>query len=553
MHDEIPRRSSSLTEWHTLVAGLPGALVTGFIYSYSTYSNALQHALNLSEANKEFIGTAGSMCNLITFTNGLILDRTSVRTCCILGGCIMAASYTVMGLVGFGVLPVGGAAVPVLFGLGFASNYGGSFIVACVFSVLAKNFGPSRRSSVVSVAKAWGGMSAGVGTSVYVGMLPSADAAQERLGFLFFVAACTGLVPLAISTILRVLPPRDRSAAPLAVPPEWRLPLCYSLTLLLIATTLTSTASRQLGFSIALLALLASPLLIIIPRTAREQPSSARLLTNTNAEAMPRAPAAAADSDAVAAAGEEGEQEDESSGRSPLESGPLGMVRTVEFYLLFSATFALQSGGLFLTTNLGSMVASREGGFVPAATAVTVFSCFQATARLFTGVLTDALVRRGVPRTIGFAILTLLMAAAHAILCLRGPIALLSGTALAGVAFGAVYPLLVLAIAELYGRARVASNYMIFDGMPGAIGVFIIANVLASAVYKAHTDPNDPDNKCYGDACFRLAHVTIVVIELVGSFLGVVLTCRTWSVYQHLAATTPLTPEQPIPPYRLSP
>ena len=43
---------SSFNEWHTLVVGLQGALVTGFIYAYSTYSNSLQNALGLHESQK---------------------------------------------------------------------------------------------------------------------------------------------------------------------------------------------------------------------------------------------------------------------------------------------------------------------------------------------------------------------------------------------------------------------------------------------------------------------------------------------------------------------
>ena len=45
---------------------------------------------------------------------------------------------------------------------------------------------------------------------------------------------------------------------------------------------------------------------------------------------------------------------------SPWEGGPLDMVRRPDFYMLWLSAFALQSGGLFLTTNLGSIVAARD-------------------------------------------------------------------------------------------------------------------------------------------------------------------------------------------------
>ena len=69
-----------LTPWHTLVASLLCALVAGFVYSYSTYSNALQLAFNLTETEKETVGLAPNLANLITITSGLIIDQTSI-TC----------------------------------------------------------------------------------------------------------------------------------------------------------------------------------------------------------------------------------------------------------------------------------------------------------------------------------------------------------------------------------------------------------------------------------------------------------------------------------------
>jgi len=342
------------------------------------------------------------------------------------------------------------------------------------------------------------------------------------------VAAICGVLPVAISGILKPLPEEQRSQRPLAIPHAWRLPTCYGISLVLIGTTLISTTGPNVGFSVALLVVLASPLMLLLPsrRDLKLVPDTTTLIEWDRSDAN-----------------------EPELGRSPLESGPVGMLKCVDFYLLFAATFAIQSGGLFLTTNLGSMVESRTGPCVESATAVTIFSCFQGLSRLVTGFVTDRLfVSRGVPRTAGFPILMLLMACAHGVLAVRGPIALIAGTALSGAAFGAVYPLLVLAVTEMFGQEYIASNYMVFDGIPGAIGVVLIAKVLASRVYSAHTglDPGSGDDesrcydesgsgsgqgKCFGDECFRLAHLAIVGVELLGCTLGVVLMIRTRNVY----------------------
>ena len=93
----------------------------------------------------------------------------------------------------------------------------------------------------------------------------------------------------------------------------------------------------------------------------------------------------------------------------------------------------------------------------------------------------------------------------------------------------------MLAIAEMFGDARVASNYMAFDGLPGAIGAVLIAKVLASSVYTAHKAAGD--DKCHGDECFRTSHLVVVAIELVGVVLGAILASRTRAVYRALART----------------
>jgi|EP00966_Prymnesium_polylepis_P062210 hypothetical protein len=195
-------------------------------------------------------------------------------------------------------------------------------MVGAVFSVLAKNF-EQQRSSVVSVAKSWVGVSAGVGTAIYVGLFPSDGHASKRLYFLFFIAAVCGAVPILISGVLKHIPEAKRSRTPLAIPIAWRLPTCYAISILLIATTLFSTIESNVGFSVTLTVLLASPAVLLWPRMRRGQeegPGQACLLTNADVEhVQPRSLG--------------GEQR---CGTSPWESGPSGMLKRPEFYLASS-------------------------------------------------------------------------------------------------------------------------------------------------------------------------------------------------------------------------
>ena len=237
--------------WHMWVAALPCALVAGLIYSYPTYSNALQAAFNLTETEKETIGLAPSLCNIVTFTSGLIIDRIGLSAGCFLGGLISTVAYGLFGAVAHGLF-VWSRWPPaaVFFALFAAANYGVSLIICAVYTALSKAFPDAQRSEVVSITKAWQGVAAGVGTAVFVGFLPSTDVAPARLGFLFFLALANFL-PMLVAPALRALPPpladaadADQRAPPL-VPPRLRLPLGFGISALLIVLTLASASSAS--------------------------------------------------------------------------------------------------------------------------------------------------------------------------------------------------------------------------------------------------------------------------------------------------------------------
>ena len=92
--------------------------------------------------------------------------------------------------------------------------------------------------------------------------------------------------------------------------------------------------------------------------------------------------------------------------------------------------------------------------------------------------------------------------------------------------------MLVLTINEIFGAARLASNYMIFDGSPGAVGAIVFAKFVYNAVFDAH---KSADGKCHGnDACFTLSHVAIVATQLFVCALGCIVSRRVQNVYDAL-------------------
>merc|ERR1712217_427722 len=93
-----------------------------------------------------------------------------------------------------------------------------------------------------------------------------------------------------------------------------------------------------------------------------------------------------------------------------------------------------------------------------------------------------------------------------------------------------MYPVMIVIVAELFGAAHIASNYMIFDGMPGAVASLLIAKLLATWSYNRGIA--DGQTKCYGDDCFRPAYLFIIGLQLAASAASTLLACRSTFLYR---------------------
>lgn len=490
-----------LFPWDTAAVAIIAAPTTGLIYTFSTYSNALETTLNLSLDETDTVGIALTLVGFVTFTCGQIMDRTSVWFCCLLGGCLVLVSYSLFGFIALGYL---GDSKPVwaLTLLNAAGAYGSSFMVSAVFTVLTKNFRGHDRVNVICIAKAWVGLGSGLSTGFYLSVFPSSAEDSSRLHYLFFLALVGGLIPILVAPILRPLSAEvvvAHGERRTLLPWHLRVSFGFAVTVALIAVTLTSSLVKSVPLAITILVIFLSPLLFTVRRPVREGDAGTTNNPHENRTAV-----------------------------SPWACGPGKMLRHPEFYLLWFCAFCLQGGGIFMTTNLGSIANSRPGPPVTPSSVVTIFSCSQSLARLVTGWITNRMMRFKLPRTAYFPVLLFVMAAGQAMCLVGGPVALVVGVVCSGWGFGSCFPMLVLTVGDVFGPDRFSSNYMLLDGMPGAVGSFLLAKLLAQSVYNAHSD----GVSCTGLDCFAGSHVVVGGIELVGCTLAVVLAFRTHKVYR---------------------
>lgn len=206
------------------------------------------------------------------------------------------------------------------------------------------------------------------------------------------------------------------------------------------------------------------------------------------------------------------------------------MLQTPTAWLMLWTTTILVGGGIVETNNIGQMVESLRFPPIVTSASLSLFSVAQAAGRVATGTISESALNwntkkccigRGVPRPFFLAVASLAGVIAHTILAIgKNEQLFVIGIAISGLAFGSVWPLMVLIVGEIYGTEHLAQNYMFYDGFTSAAGAFLLSKVVAQEVYDSHIDSvrtslfGDDEETCYGQKCFQLTHAVIAVLSM---------------------------------------
>lgn len=222
----------------------------------------------------------------------------------------------------------------------------------------------------------------------------------------------------------------------------------------------------------------------------------------------------------------------------------LEMLRTLSAWLMAWTCVILVGGGTVMTNNIGQMTEALgfDADLTPASLAL--FSAAQAASRVVTGAISEAALSwnlpwfcghlssggKGLARPAFLVVASIISAAAHfslAIATTEEGFAL--GVALSGIAFGMVWPLMVLITGEVFGTLHVGANYMFFDGFSSAAGTLLLSKFVAQTVYDDHETEG---NKCFGTECFQLSHMIVSLLSLTCILSSVGLIWTTKDVYR---------------------
>ena len=94
------------------------------------------------------------------------------------------------------------------------------------------------------------------------------------------------------------------------------------------------------------------------------------------------------------------------------------------------------------------------------------------------------------------------------------------------IAFGSIWPHLVILCSELFGSRHLAANYMFYDGLCGATGTLLLANVLVGTFYSG--------SGCSGPKCFGPTHAVIAALCVAGAAASGIIVYRSSGLYRQI-------------------
>lgn len=497
-----------------LIMAILATLTTGGpVYAFGVYSQALKLALQLSQSRLDTIATVPNFVSgLVSVVPGILIDTIGIRTACTLGGICLTIAYFVYWLLVRVYIPTHHV-VTILCLLLVCIHVSNQLIVGSVMKGLVVATGHGSRGYAVGAAKAY----IGIGSGVYAILFASVPTKSD-LDFIL-LAGFMALVFVAVPAYL-LLPNKEATLqhSIVDVTTVTHYKVVYSGLSILIGLVLWSSLQYMLRphphadeqeegllrywktilILVAWLAPVAS--FACIPHRQHEY------------ESVPDAP------------GDIELQENE----LPQKTGPrhdhtLTQTLQSKSAWLFLWTLTILSGsGIMVTNNVAQMVESLGFSSGASANSLALFSVAQAIARIVMGIASEQAlwcrtkrfgIESGVPRTWFVVLSSFLAVIGHLVLAIAStPPLFVIGVILSGAAFGSIWPLTVLVVADVYGASSHGSNYLFFDGSTSAFGALFISKYIVQFVYESHVDTEVDALTCYGTQCFRGAQVIVTML-----------------------------------------
>lgn len=509
-----------------LAAGITG----GTSYAFGLYGEALKEELHLTQGQLDTISSASFCAGVASWIPGLFVDKFGEKCSMISGGLVAASALMSFWAVArrFIDIPVAGL-VPILSLFGVLMFLGCALITGSVFKLIVSNTLPNNKGSAVGVAKGFVGLGSGAFAVLFSSLNRKTDLDFLPLAAFSFLIACTlpaicflpgkgeckrvdvstsshytslylGLIAMGVlvagEAFLDLLEgneeQNDQRDGPdylmaILVPCVWFGPI--------LGLFLLPTATHT-----------------ILPSDLQDEDDDSPLNVQENESNSYKD-----DPDAEDDEEQDLEEIDQAPDVSPVDKvqdrNLAQMLMTFPAWLMLWTCVIAVGGGTVMTNNMGQMVVALRFEHKVTAAALSIFSVAQSFARVMSGSLSSIAKRR----TSFLIIASGLGAVAHVVLAIAtDEYAFIAGVFLSGLAFGMVWPLMVLISGELFGIENVGANYMFYDGLTSALGTLALSKFVAQKVYEDQIGSGGDGVTCYGQECFQMTNWIIVGLAITG-------------------------------------
>ena len=560
-----------------VACALLASITTGGVsYAFGLYGNALKKNLHLTQAQLETISSATFCAGLLSWLPGMFVDRFGSRAGMSVGGITGSVSLLMYWAVAkeFWAVPNTSLIVVVLSVLSMCIFLSCALITGSVFKIISCSCNSRNKGKVVGLAKGYVGLGSGAYACIFQSIRTPATSDLDFLPMcaFFFIVAAT--IPSYINLPTK-LDERGRIPDVLTIM-HFRVLFTslIALAILIIGSSLVALfrdkehvqdPSSNYPFAVLIICVWISPIVaqVYVPRgevlssytrieqqeqeeaeedlrlrnddKGKQASGTGQALETLNTPDLLLQPSDSSVDDTL-------ERQEQSFGG---QKNLFEMLQTYPAWLLLWTGTILVGGGIVETNNLGQMVESLHFPSIVTPASLALFSVAQSGGRVVAGALSDwalttntnrCWVQRGVPRPFFLVVGSIVGIVAHTILAIgTKEWSFVVGITLSGLAFGSVWPLMVLIVGEIYGTAHLGANYMFYDGFTSAAGAFLLSKVVAQQVYDSHIHPHysdaDDGATCYGQECFQMTHVIIAFLSLTGMVTSLLLQFSTRGRY----------------------
>ncbi|CAE7879631.1 NFD4 [Symbiodinium sp. KB8] len=494
-HDLVGSFTSE--RWWLIVISCLVQVVSSSIYGIGAWQDELRDVLGISMNSLTLIGAASLMGLIASPAGGAIYDAMGPRAAVLLGSCLMAVGYSLIGLttVAAGVLPP--TLIVALASLGsLLAGYGSECLLDNTVCMACSESFPQNRGVVVGCVKAAVSTSSGLWALVWDHMFekPNGPGLPSYLACMAMSSFGIGLLALPGIKVL----PRGEPRQPFDYQDHSRLiVLGTMLTALAVYDVVISfylsegslQPSRTLGYSG--IALQMAPLGILL--TVRRSQSPEEL------EAL---------------------KEEASSPKREVCGVPfLVAAQGLDFWLLILIQFALVGGSLGILQNM-ALVMESAGHSRAASAGVALFSFTSALSRILVGVLSDKY-SKYLTRLHWIIFAMACAALGFWWMSFMDIHSIMLGALLEGFSLGCFWVTMVPLINEMYGSldfGKIWLTQVASQSLSSAVSI-----LLFPAFYQRAAGGKAI---CVGADCFRMSFLLIAMLDMVAVAAAVLLQLR---------------------------